>query len=193
MIRCYRTSLIFALWLMAVSVGFASLAVYKATPGAPAEAGTCWPTDSTLIQDTRRPTLLFFAHPRCPCTESSLTELETALVKMDSAMDIIILSYEPHDAAVTWNSPNFRRRAERIRGARVIIDIGGAEARRFGATTSGHTFIYSVDGRLVFRGGVTGARGHVGANPGRTAVARLGKSAAIPASTPVFGCPLFVD
>jgi hypothetical protein len=184
-------ALIFAMWLTAVGVGLASLTVYKSTPGIDASSVSDWPIDSQLVRDAQRPTLLFFAHPRCPCTHSSLTELKAALAKTDGAISIRILCYQPRNADATWNSSGFQQSAARIHGVQIIVDRDGAEARRFGATTSGHTFIYGADGRLVFRGGVTGARGHIGANPGRTAVANLAGGRLAPAATPVYGCPLF--
>jgi hypothetical protein len=74
----------------------------------------------------------------------------------------------------------------------VVWDEGGAEARRFGATTSGHAVLYSPDGRLLFRGGLTGARGHAGDNANLDALAAVLDGAPSPhINVPVFGCPLF--
>jgi hypothetical protein len=51
--------------------------------------------------------------------------------------------------------------------------------------------LYSQDGRLLFRGGTTRARGHVGTNVGRSSILALLRHAT-PAETetPVFGCSL---
>jgi hypothetical protein len=60
--------------------------------------------------------------------------------------------------------------------------------------TSGQAFLYDAWGHLLFSGGITAARGHIGDNMGRRSVASLvsGKPSAL-TSTPVFGCPLIED
>jgi hypothetical protein len=74
---------------------------------------------------------------------------------------------------------------------RVAPDRNGVEARRFGAGTSGHVVIYGGDGRLLFSGGITGARGHVGDNVGlERAIASLRADSPTCARSPVFGCLL---
>ena len=54
----------------------------------------------------------------------------------------------------------------------MLRDDDGAEARRFGAETSGQTLLYDARGALAFSGGITGARGHAGDNAGRASLRR---------------------
>ena len=73
----------------------------------------------------------------------------------------------------------------------VLPDENGVDATVFDAATSGQTLLYDADGRLIFSGGMTGARGHSGDNAGRTALTALltdGRSAT--SQTSVFGCLL---
>ncbi len=82
-------------------------------------------------------------------------------------------------------------RAAALHGVTVWTDEDGAEGQRFGAATSGHAVLYGPDGGLLFRGGITGARGHIGDNDGREAViAHVLKMATAPSRTDVFGCPI---
>jgi hypothetical protein len=54
--------------------------------------------------------------------------------------------------------------------------------------------LYDSAGNLLFRGGITSARGHAGDNAGRAAVVSLLTSdEAEGRDTPVFGCPLFAQ
>ena len=54
------------------------------------------------------------------------------------------------------------------------------------------TYIDGDQGILRYRGGITGSRGHEGANPGRDAVIALVRSGQADRDRmPVFGCPLF--
>jgi hypothetical protein len=53
------------------------------------------------------------------------------------------------------------------------VDVGGAEASRFGARTSGYVLLYDASGKLTFQGGITGSRGHAGENIGRRTLQRI--------------------
>src|SRR4029453_8771873 len=79
LVRTTRVSLplLLVLWAAGVSAGFGVLLRYKATPG---EAGTPparWPSESRLPRASGQDaTLVLFAHPHCPCTHASMTELQ---------------------------------------------------------------------------------------------------------------------
>jgi hypothetical protein len=72
-----------------------------------------------------------------------------------------------------------------------IVDRDEVATRGFGAFTSGQTALYDKGGRLVFSGGITGARGHAGSNRGENELLDA-VSANIQgvATAPVYGCPL---
>jgi hypothetical protein len=98
---------------------------------------------------------------------------------------------KPEGVAEDWEKTDLWRSAEAIPGVCVVCDVGGLEARLFGATTSGQAMLFDDGGKLLFNGGITFARGHAGDNSGREAVEHLvqGQPYAI-AETPAFGCPL---
>lgn len=74
---------------------------------------------------------------------------------------------------------------------RFVVTSDVAEARRFGARTSGHVVVYDASGELRFSGGITVARGHLGANVGHQIVDALVHGATPHrTTTPVFGCSL---
>jgi hypothetical protein len=90
-----------------------------------------------------------------------------------------------------WERASLWQTASEIPGVNVVSDPDGIEARLFNASTSGQTVLYNTDGRLVFSGGITSARGHHGDNAGESAIIAI-VTAAVPAQTEtsVFGCPL---
>jgi hypothetical protein len=91
-----------------------------------------------------------------------------------------------------WEQTDLWRRASALPNVTVFRDDDGAEARRFGVETSGQTLLYDDDGRLAYSGGITGARGHAGANAGEAAlVALLTRNKADRREANVFGCQLF--
>ena len=84
--------------------------------------------------------------------------------------------------------------AARIQNVTVVRDDDGLEAQRFGAATSGQTFLYDSQGVLQFSGGITSARGHAGDNAGRAAlISLLNRLETSQPRTNVFGCPLFAS
>lgn len=173
-------------WLLLCVGTFIGLAAYQSEAGPAARTGHGWPADSPLSRPTRA-TALLFLHPECGCSYATLAELERLRPTIG----------RPHDLWVVFSAPGeaLRARVERLRGVRIIEDPQAVEARRFGATTSGHFFVFDAGGRLCFHGGITGARGHEGANAGSRLATRAlgGQGGDSVASTPVFGCPLFDD
>jgi len=99
---------------------------------------------------------------------------------------------KPHGFADDWVKTDLWRHALRIPGVSVLVDEDGIEARHFRAVTSGQVLLYGADGRLLFSGGITSTRGHVGDNPGESAIeALVNTGSADDDHSLVFGCPLF--
>src|SRR6185437_2675834 len=136
-----------------------------------------------------QPQLIMFAHPKCPCTQASLGELEALAAQANGKFEATVSFYEPDSKADTWqNTANFNS-ASSIPGVRVVFDKNGQLANQFGAQTSGHTVLYSASGKLLFSGGITGSRGHLGDNAGFESVLKLiNVAGASPVRTKAFGC-----
>jgi hypothetical protein len=180
------------LWLSAVSAGLCVLWGYENTPGVGAKPPGAWPTDSRIQRATDRATLVMLAHPHCPCTRASIGELALLMAQSRGRVRAYVLFLKPSGFSDEWEKTDLWQSAASIPGVNVLIDDGGAEARRFHAATSGQTMLYDADGRLLFSGGITGSRGHAGDNAGRSAIVSLvNTGAAERAGTFVFGCQLF--
>jgi hypothetical protein len=181
-----------ALWLAVVGGATISMTHYSNTPGRSGSVPIVWPRESQIPFDSKRPTLIMFMHPRCPCSRASLGELEQLLTQASAQPSTHVVFLKPIDTAANWEKTDLWRRASSIPGVSVYIDQSGLEAHRFHSETSGQTLFYDVDGNLRFAGGITLARGHSGDNPGLTALQELmrdGHSSEV--KTPVFGCALF--
>jgi hypothetical protein len=176
-------------WLALVGTGIALVTRYSGTPGVQAAAPERWPADSAVARATDRPTLVMLAHPRCACTRASLGELAALMERVGDRLSVKVLFVEPEGVEPTWTDTDLWRSAAAIPGVEVIRDLRSAEAHRFGAETSGQALVYDASGRLVYRGGLTPARGHPGTSTGRDQLAALilGRKQT---SAPVFGCPL---
>src|ERR1044072_8401392 len=65
-----------AIWLLAVTAGFGALLRYASTPAPPDDSAPArWPATTALTRAGARSQLVLFAHPHCPCTHASVTEL----------------------------------------------------------------------------------------------------------------------
>jgi hypothetical protein len=171
-------------WFGAVLIGFGLWERYDTTPG-----GVGDPRASGAPPDARW-RLAVFAHPRCPCTRATLCELsELAAAAPELAVRVSFV--RPAGSPDGWERGELWDAAARLPGVAVGADADGVEARRMGAETSGQAVLIHPAGRVVFRGGLTPARGRTGASPGRAAVAAWLETEVGPAAAPVYGCPLF--
>lgn len=171
-----------AMWGGLTVTALAAVDARATRPGEAAEA-------PLRIAPTGRPTMLVFAHTRCPCTRATIHELDRLLVRIGDRADVSVVFSGP-------DGGDIRDEARAIRGVHVIDDPDRAETKRFGARTSGDVLLYGADGALLFAGGITPARGHEGDSAGAKRIEELLRSrandvTAAPARAAVFGCALF--
>ncbi len=178
-------------WAVAVAAGLVVLSDYDTGPAPPGNPPARWPTASHLPAPKARARLVMAVHPQCPCTRASLGELERLMARSTGLVDAYLLFYRPDGVPPDWERTGLWTRAAAIPGVQVVRDDRGQEAERFGALASGQAMLYSVNGDLLFRGGITNSRGHAGDNPGSAAiVALVRREPTTRTVTPVFGCTL---
>jgi hypothetical protein len=183
-----------ATWLTAVVCMLWVLWSYDNKAGAAATPPQQWPAQTVLVAAVDRPTLVLLAHPQCPCTRASIGELAEVLARAPQPPKTYVLFLRPAAFAAGWEQTDLWRSAARLSDVIVLRDDDGAEARRFGAETSGQTLLYDRHGELIFSGGITGSRGHAGDNAGRAAlVSLLARAEPDRHAANVFGCPLFAS
>jgi hypothetical protein len=186
------TSLFAAAWIVAVSIGLGALLNYESVPGGTGAVPSNWPAGSRIARATSGDTLVMLAHPHCPCTRASMSELAQVMAQVQGKVRAYVLFLKPKNSGGDWDDTDLRRSATDIPGVTVVSDLDGAEARRFGAETSGHTLLFDPAGNLLFSGGITQSRGHAGGNAGESAIVSLVNTrTADRAKTLVFGCSLF--
>jgi len=198
-------ALVLAVWLSAIGMGFAFLLTYESTAGPLGEAPRNWPLKAPMARPNNATSLIFFAHPRCPCTRASLRELALVMASGSPWGKVWVVFVRPHalddglndleegssDGDERWTNSDLVRTARGMTGVEVVWDDGGQVAGLFRSRTSGHVLLYDASGDLMFSGGITALRGHEGWNAGRAAVASIARGDQAKASrTPVYGCPL---
>ncbi len=160
-------AVIVGVWACASITGTVLMWRYKATPGRPGDPPRQWPAASAIVRNPHRATILMLAHPHCPCTGASLEELSRVMQRVGGGADAHVLFLRPHAAPPEWEDSALWRRARELPGVTARWDVDGREAARFGAYVSGQVVAYDEAGRLIYSGGITGARGHQGDNVGR--------------------------
>jgi hypothetical protein len=112
--------------------------------------------------------------------------------KLEGKMMTHVLFAKPPGTAEGWERTDQLTSAARIPGVAVSVDHAGRDAHLFGARTSGQVLLYSPAGRLLFSGGITAARSHMGDNAGVDRVISLVRTGeAARRSSAVFGCSIF--
>jgi hypothetical protein len=181
-------------WTGAAIFGGRALLNYESTPGKVGVVSSSWPEESAIHLAGDRPTLVMAVHPQCPCTQASVAELAQVVAQTQNKARVIVLFYAPQSAEGTtgdWMNTSLHRAVAQIPAVNVVPDVDGIEARRFGAETSGHTFLFDSKGGLLFNGGITASRGHSGENIGENnIVSMINNRTANQTRTLVFGCSL---
>jgi hypothetical protein len=179
-------------WLIAITTGMFAVFAYAARPGDAALGSPReWPADVTLARASDRPTVVMLAHPKCPCTRASMSELLHVVTEAQGRATFHVLFIQPDGTDDAWARSDTYARAKSLPGVEVTIDRRGEIAKKLGATTSGHVVVYDAKGALRFSGGITSARGHEGDNTGRQAVVALARGEATGAhDAKTYGCDL---
>jgi len=173
-------------------LGMRALITFEQTAGSVGAAPLRWPASSAVKRFKGHPEILVFVHPFCSCTDATMAELaQLSVRKKPGAITpaITVLFYRPRGSG--WVPNGLWRTAQSFENAHVVWDDDGREANKFGARTSGYALLYNAEGNLLFRGGVTGSRGHRGDNDGLDELAAsLDSQRPARAASRVFGCAL---
>ncbi|MBA2116445.1 hypothetical protein [Bremerella alba] len=176
-------------WVVLIGCAFTALLAYHNMPGQRSDEAMVWPANNAIKLDTQRANLLVFIHPQCPCSVATLNELTRIQSICGARLNTQVVFYSPiHEH---WEDTSKVRQALAIPNVNITNDTDGKLAQQFGALTSGHSLLYTSDGRRVFSGGITPARGHEGENLGRNSIVQYvldGKTSCD--KTNVFGCPI---
>lgn len=172
-------------WIVLVTAGFALLMVYQQSPGAdivPAEISEPNPESETW-------TLLVGVHPRCPCTQATVNELEHLLRRYPARLDCQALIYHPEKRGKEWLALPMVERLRDLPQVSLRGDSDGRELAALGIETSGGVRLFDPTGKLRFHGGITPSRGHRGVNMGSEIIETLlrGEPTTLD-QAPVYGC-----
>jgi hypothetical protein len=180
-------------WFAVIGIGFFQLMQYENTPARMLPSQTHWPSNSRLVMDQSKLTLLMFLHPECPCSRASLLELATAVRPFNDKVKVYLVFYQPSIFPDSWHEESglWKSAHQLIPSASLFVDRDGKEAERFHSAVSGQTLLFDTHHQLLFNGGVTSGRGQEGDSKGKAALTQLlaNQSHAFSVSQ-VFGCPI---
>ena len=189
-------------WCLALAMGWSMMLAYGYRREAAADVAppSHWPANSQLPHSQGRDCLVLFVHPKCPCSQATVAELEQLLAafharRPDSTLELCVVATIPRTAEDSWAQTRLIQRSLRLADAKLFLDRGGVEADRFGAQISGTVLLFDAAGRQRYAGGVTASRGQEGENAGSAALARLlaGEAPSTNPTLPAFGCRLVLE
>lgn len=186
----WKNVFLFTLWILLVGLGLSLLISFSNSSGPVGPAKLIWPEKSKIGRDSSRPNLIIFLHPKCSCSRATVGELERLMVFIREKISIsVVFSIAGGDTGEVLGS-DLATSVKRIIGVdSVFIDEDDVESTLFGAKTSGQSYLYDKNGALVFSGGLTSARGHMGDSAGRDAILSwLRNKDQTSVFTAVFGC-----
>jgi hypothetical protein len=182
---------IMALWLSLCIIGLSKLAIYDNKPDLANLGPARWP--NLGLSRGREYTLVLSIHPQCPCTRATLQELAIALTHCPN-LHAYLLFIKPEGASETWVKSDLWSTATKFPHCSLIVDEAGKLSAAFNARSSGQSYMYDPDGQLIYSGGMTPSRGHVGDNAGLDYIIALANRKTMTiGNIPVFGCSLFAD
>lgn len=176
-----------AIWAGFLAIGFGWLFWHESLAGV--ESSKPLPAKAMRVS-VPGPALVMFAHPHCPCTHSSLQQLELLLARAPELQTVQVVFLQSKTPDYSWSHSLLVQQAEHI--SRVQIDWQ-SEANliaEYGSLASGHVMLFHQDGRLLFSGGLTDSRGHEGTSAGTAAILSHLRGEPGAARTPVYGCSL---
>jgi hypothetical protein len=179
-----------AIWVVTVAAAVRSIRAFESTPGRAADAPARWPASARIARQPGTWTLVMLIHPHCSCSRASVSELAAVMEGAPRNVRAYVLTYQPHEYGAEWSRTDVWTAANRLSRVKVITDLDGKEARRFGGYTSGQTFLFDPNGNRRFSGGITLLRGHAGLNSGRAEMIRIANGGNGPGTHPVFGCAI---
>jgi hypothetical protein len=182
-------------WLFGSATGLFFLTKYSFTSRDHSTPPLSWPAASGIPFTKGKKALLVFIHPHCSCSRATLGSLAEIMARAPATVRAVAVFLRPKTETDKWTTTDLWKTANRIPRVSTIMDKNGAEAAIFDAQTSGQTLLYDDNGKLIFSGGITSARGHYGDNPGSVSIRNAlhncnGKKQN---ATVVFGCPLFAQ
>jgi hypothetical protein len=182
-------------WVILVAGGAFSLAKYGATPASHVIHDINGKLPRLFGAGSDRMTLVMFVHPKCPCSDASIAEFSELMERCGNRVNAQVVVFQPSGQPDDWSRTSLVHSASEIPGVQVRADLDASIARTCGAQTSGDVLLYDKAGRVIFEGGITGSRGHVGDNNALETLCKL-ILAPIPSSAPavhepVFGCAIY--
>lgn len=147
--------------------------------------------ESACPQQFQANTLYLFYHPHCPCTMSTVRQLQRVQPLIPAGISIVAVAYLPDSQDFDWIEGRITETVRMIPGIRIVLDRDARTALSAGVKVSGHLLYVNQDSALTFSGGIVAGKNHEGVSRGCQALLGALKANKVRLQRyPVFGCPL---
>lgn len=159
---------IIGFWVIGTGFFIKSKIDFSFTPGKSSQFKSDFPMQSTLSVIPSKYNLYVFIHPKCGCSVATLDNLKSLAHKqsyLSDLMQIHVILYDPSESPKDWLDSQTVKDIQSWASQYPVIvkhDKSLQEFKLFDAQTSGQSFLFDQNRRLVFSGGLTEERGHAG-------------------------------
>lgn len=173
-----------AVWLATLSVAINGFMRWDTTPGILAGE----PAVSAPVRTDGQWQIVLVAHTECPCTRATFVNLDKLLSRYRGRLVCKVVFCGP-GVGSSSTSQNVLI-AKRLPNTELEFMSEAEVLSQYRSTTSGQAFLYSPQGELKFRGGLTISRGHEGDSTATNALGEWIEGRKGCDAFPVYGCPL---
>lgn len=132
--------------------------------------------------------------PKCRCTLATIRELAKVLEQIPESQKPRVAVVVSSGADLAGDSDLVRAARRELPDAEIHFDATGSLLGQLEVQTSGTVLVFTPAGEAVFRGGITIARGHTGANPATEALRKCLTGHGLELQYfPAYGCQLRVS
>lgn len=179
-------------WVVGVGFTFWSNYKFETTPGKASGFVETAPTGSDLHFAADQFNWITFIHPQCACSKATLENLRQMNNDFKNKnVKFHVVFFAPDQKNENLEKSEYVQAAEQLSHTEIYFDPKLKEFNFYDAETSGQSFLFNAERKLVFKGGITEARGHLGESLSMRRIASLvtgSSSNEKLIESPTFGC-----
>ena len=108
-------------WACLILLGARTVMKYENAAATPGEPSSRWPVDSRLPHPAGTFVLIMAAHPDCPCTRASVTQLEQLMARLRGKLAAFVLFSKPEASEQDVRAAELWIKAAKIPGSRCCM------------------------------------------------------------------------
>jgi hypothetical protein len=136
---------------------------YKSTPGKASLFVGRAPDSSSIKFDSKHYNFITFIHPKCSCSEATIENLTTMTRDFaNKNISFHVVFYSSSELGSDLENSKYVKEVKELQNTRIYFDKKLTDFSLYDVETSGQSFLFDTEKNLIFKGGITESRGHLG-------------------------------